>query len=65
MTQEGVPLPKSLRDRIVQNDSLDSIIEAGMSHQQVLFELEDMLGDRYAYNRVEALAQAGTESETA
>lgn len=65
MSQEGISLPKSLRDQIIKNDSLESIIEAGTSHKQVLMELEDLLEDRYAYNRVEALAEAGLSSETA
>ncbi len=65
MSQEGIPLPKSLRDQIIQNEELESLIDAGISHRQVLSELEDMTEDGYAYNRIVAIAEAGIVSTTA
>lgn len=53
MSSESIEQTRGLRQRIVEEEGINSILESGLTHQNILAEVEDMVEDRFAFNRLQ------------
>jgi hypothetical protein len=54
---EQINQPKSLRQEIVGEKSVQELLEGGSTHEVILSELEDMVEDEYGYNKIITVAE--------
>ena len=64
MSKESIEQIRGLRQRIVQGEDISKILEGGLTHENILSEVDEMIGDRFAFNRLQDIVDAALSLDT-
>ena len=64
MSKESIEQIRGLRQRIVNGEDISKILESGLTHENILSEVEDMVDDGFAFNRLQDIVAAALSLDT-
>ncbi len=64
MSPESIEQIRGLRQRIVKGEPINNILKSGLTHENILSEVEDMVDDKFAFNRLQDIVSAALSLDT-
>lgn len=64
MSPESIEQIRGLRQRIVKGEPINNILKSGLTHENILSEVEGMVDDKFAFNRLQDIVSAALSLDT-